>query len=62
MRARSPGPGLHVETVSVDGLERRYLVYVPLATTNAPLPVVCMLHGTSALARWTIRETGWGVT
>jgi hypothetical protein len=48
--------------LQVDGLERRYLVYAPAGTPSAQrLPVVIMLHGAGATARWTLAETGWNV-
>jgi polyhydroxybutyrate depolymerase len=60
-KSPSPGPGDHPITLAVGGVKRRYLVHVPPASAGlGPYPVVLMLHGLGATARWTLTETGWG--
>ena len=40
-----PEVGLHIFTLKHDGVERRYALYVPAQTGEAPLPLVFSLHG-----------------
>lgn len=40
------GPGLHLRTLEVDGIPRRYRIYRPATVDpEAPVPVVVVLHG-----------------
>jgi polyhydroxybutyrate depolymerase len=46
------GPGQHTRTVSVDGLDRTYLVHVPKSyDAGSPHPVVLVLHGGGSNAK-----------
>jgi len=59
-RDKRPGPGAQTLTLSVNGLERSYIVQVPTRyDSRAPLPVVVMLHGGGGTAKGAMRETGW---
>ncbi len=42
-----PGPGFHTNTLTVDGIERHYILYVPSAglENGQVYPVVFLLHG-----------------
>ncbi len=58
--------GKHAETgsytlaITVDGLERTYIVHVPATyRPQAPSPVVIMLHGGGGTGIAAKRETGW---
>ncbi len=42
---RGPRPGLFTRTLVVDGLKRRYALYVPPDLGSAPRPLVLELHG-----------------
>jgi polyhydroxybutyrate depolymerase len=55
--SQATGQFFHLE---VGGHERRYLVHQPANYQRThDLPVVIMLHGAGATARWTAAETGW---
>jgi polyhydroxybutyrate depolymerase len=63
MRAKPPdlGPGDHTVKLTIDGFPRRYLVHVPPGIdAGQSFPVVMMLHGMGATARWTLIETELG--
>ena len=52
--------GKHVHTLTVDGLAREVIVYVPeLASGTAPVPVVFMFHGTSGDGERFFNISGW---
>jgi polyhydroxybutyrate depolymerase len=52
--------GKHIHTLSVDGLDREVIVYVPeLAIGAAPVPAVFMLHGTSGDGERFYNISGW---
>ncbi len=54
------GPGRHTLTLTVDGLERTYIVHVPPSyDSRTPSPLVVMLHGGGGTAKAAILETGW---
>ena len=56
------GPGDHSLSLMVGGLERRYLVHVPLRSDGkSPMPVVIMLHGGGGTAETARTSTGWVV-
>jgi polyhydroxybutyrate depolymerase len=51
--------GTHKLHVEVNGVRRRYMVYVPSRYDDRTRwPVVLLFHGLGATARWTIGETG----
>src|SRR4051794_15622168 len=51
-------PGLNRVHLIAGGVRRRYLAHVPAAHAGeAALPVVLMLHGAGATARWAMLET-----
>jgi polyhydroxybutyrate depolymerase len=50
-------PGLHRVPLVIEGVRRRYLAHVPVAPGDAPWPVVVLLHGAGATARWAMLET-----
>ncbi len=54
-------PAGHLErSIVVDGVERRFLLYVPERVAKMqPLPLVVMLHGMGGTARLSQQETGW---
>ncbi len=53
-------PGTHRLFIPWDGRKRRALVHVPPGyQAGRPTPVVLMLHGAGATARWTIQQTEW---
>lgn len=59
-RDKSAGPGSHTLAVTVNGLERTYLVHVPAAyKPQTPSAVVIMLHGGGGTGRAALWETGW---
>jgi polyhydroxybutyrate depolymerase len=59
-RDKRIGPGTHTLTLTVNSLERSYIVHVPARyDSRAPVPVVVMLHGGGGTAKATLRETGW---
>lgn len=54
------GPGNHTITLTVDGLERTYIVHVPpFHNSGMQLPLVIMLHGGGGTAKAAMWETGW---
>ena len=62
-RDKPLGSGAHALTLSVNGLERNYIVHVPTRyDSRTPLPVVVMLHGGGGTAKAAMRETGWAQT
>ncbi|MBU4318590.1 MAG: hypothetical protein KKF30_15135 [Proteobacteria bacterium] len=47
-------------TVTVDGVERKYILHAPDGSgQSSPLPVVFMFHGGGGTARGAIHETAW---
>jgi polyhydroxybutyrate depolymerase len=52
----SPGP--QSRSITVDGLERRYLVHIPAGEARSR-PVVMMLHGSGGSGSWAAGETRW---
>lgn len=59
-RSKRLDPGAHTFTLTVDGLERNYIVHVPTRyDSQTPIPVVIMLHGGGGTASGAMRETGW---
>lgn len=56
------GPGDHHLTLKAGGLERRYLVHIPLRSDGkSPMPMVIMLHGGGGTAETARTSTGWVV-
>jgi len=54
------GPGTQVMKLTVDGIERSYLVHPPKdGNAKRPWPVVLMLHGGGGTGAATAWETGW---
>lgn len=54
------GPGDHSQSLKVGGLERSYLVHVPLRSDGkSPMPVLIMLHGGGGTAEIAKNSTGW---
>lgn len=54
------GPGRHALRLTVDGVERTYVVHVPPSyDSTAPSPLVVMLHGGGDTASAAMFETGW---
>jgi polyhydroxybutyrate depolymerase len=59
-RTKKTRPDDQVFGITVDGLERRYRVYVPTRyNKNMPAPVLIMFHGGGGTARAALWETGW---
>jgi polyhydroxybutyrate depolymerase len=56
-RGRALPPGLVERTLSVSGVRRHYLLYVPPGLTR-PAPLVVALHGLHLSARWMAVHTG----
>ncbi len=53
-------PGSHTLEITVNGLERSYIVHVPATyRPRTPSPMVIMLHGGGGTARAAMWETGW---
>ena len=50
--------GVNHRTVELDGIERRYVVYVPSRHSRAA-PVVFMFHGSSGTGEQFLRTSGW---
>jgi polyhydroxybutyrate depolymerase len=50
--------GVNCRTVELDGIGRRYLVYVPRDHAARP-PVVFMFHGSSGTGQQFLRTSGW---
>ena len=50
--------GVNCRTVELDGIDRRYLVYVPRDRPARP-PVVFMFHGSSGTGEQFLRTSGW---
>ena len=50
--------GVNCRTVALDGVDRRYLVYVPRDRPAHP-PVVFMFHGSSGTGEQFLRTSGW---
>ena len=59
MLQTSPISGVEPYTIRVDGVNRIYLVHVPLCHRTSGLPVLVMLHGRGASAISTSEEFGW---
>ncbi len=58
--SKNRSPGNHTLSVTVDGSERRYVVYLPQRYgLNKHRPVVIMFHGGGGTARAAMWETGW---
>jgi poly(3-hydroxybutyrate) depolymerase len=51
-------PGVNCRTVELDGIDRRYLVYIPRGLTGRA-PVVIMFHGSSGTGEQFLRTSGW---
>jgi len=52
--------GHHTFAIEVNGIERRYTIYVPWGYDGiTPMPVVIMLHGGSRTAEQYMRKTDW---
>lgn len=55
----SKTPGIHTETVKFDGLDRKYMYYIPQGyEEQAKLPVVFFLHGMGASAQIGVNVLG----
>ena len=52
-------PGKHVHTLTVGGLEREVIVYVPAQARTTRPPVVFMFHGTSGDGERFFNVSGW---
>jgi polyhydroxybutyrate depolymerase len=53
-------PGFYSHHITVDGVDRTYLVYVPKNyDSTRPQPLVFMLHGAGGNADNTVVQTGW---
>jgi poly(3-hydroxybutyrate) depolymerase len=52
-------PGVNCRLMEVDGLTRRYVVWVPLAGVPANSPAVFMLHGGSGTGEEFLNRSGW---
>jgi len=53
-------PGTYYETVTVDGLDRTFIVHVGRnAAPNSPVPVVFMFHGTGGDGQRFLQISGW---
>ena len=50
--------GVNCRTVALDGIDRRYLVYVPRDLPGSA-PVVFMFHGSSGTGEQFLRTSGW---
>ncbi len=50
--------GVNCRTVALDGIARRYLVYIP-RDLSRPAPVVFMFHGSSGDGEQFLRTSGW---
>ena len=57
----APGnePGKHVHHVTIGGIERELIVYVPTGAARATAPVVFMFHGTSGDGEKFYDISGW---
>ncbi|MEW6185233.1 MAG: PHB depolymerase family esterase [Thermodesulfobacteriota bacterium] len=54
------GPGIQTFNLSVKGIERSYLIYVPASyNRQKPMPLVIMLHGGGGTGQAAMWETGW---
>lgn len=54
------GPGSHSLAITVNDLDRTYIVHVPATyQPQRPSPLVIMLHGGGGTARAAMRETEW---
>lgn len=54
------GPGSHSLAITVNGLDRTYIVHIPATyQPQRPSPLVIMLHGGGGTARAAMRETEW---
>jgi polyhydroxybutyrate depolymerase len=53
-------PGTHAFTITVKGVERKYLLHIPPSYNSArKWPVVVMFHGGGGTAKAAMWETGW---
>jgi len=57
VQANLPGKANH--SIVVDGMERRFIAYVPTLAHGRRVPVVYMLHGTSGSGEKFYRISGW---
>jgi polyhydroxybutyrate depolymerase len=59
-RGNRLGPGSHTLSLTMDGLERTYIVHVPPSyDSKTRSPLVIMLHGGGGNAKAAMWETGW---
>lgn len=59
-RGKHLGPGRHTLTLTVDGVERTYIVHVPPSyDSKTQSALVVMLHGGGGTAKAALWETGW---
>lgn len=55
----SLGPGDHTRTIVIDGMERKYLIHVPVTYDTAkPMPVLLAFHGGGVDAKHMVRFSG----
>lgn len=60
LRQRSTlSPGDYADSITVDGLDRTYLLHVPPAYKGSPAPLVIVLHGGGSSAQRMVTLTGF---